>query len=282
MRAGRIRVEHGPLSLVAAARWPDGERPGELRRAGDHAVDVLASLAAVRAALSVDVRRILSLSGLPPVARTMVRAARRFPAPFLTPLASVAGAVADAVADFLVGRGADWAVVSNGGDVAVRLPGGGEAAVAVHARIGAPGPAARFTVRAADGVGGVATSGAGGRSLTLGVADAATVFGATAAEADVAATLLANAVDVDCPAVERVPAEHLDPDTDLKGIRVTRRVGPLTPGEVARALDRGRAAARDLVGAGLVRGAVLSLRGQWRFVGWPGEAGVEWMERSGS
>ncbi len=278
MRPGRIRIEHGPLSLVAAARWPDGDRPATLRRAGDHAVAVLASLAAVRAALSVDVRRIRNLSGLPPVARDMIQAARRFPAPFITPLVAVAGAVADAVADFLVDRGADWTVVSNGGDVAVRLPGGGEAGVALHARIGAPGPAARFTVRAADGVGGVATSGTGGRSLTLGVADAATVFAPTAAEADAAATLVANAVDVDSPSVERVPAEHLDPDTDLRGIRVTRRVGPLTPGEVARALDRGRAAAQGLVDAGLVRGAVLSLRGQWRFVGWPGEAGVTWME----
>ncbi len=278
MRPGRIRIEHGPLSLVAAARWPDGDRPATLRRAGDHAVAVLASLAAVRAALSVDVRRIRNLSGLPPVARDMVRAARRFPAPFITPLVAVAGAVADAVADFLVDRGADWAVVSNGGDVAVRLPGGGEAGVALYARIGASAPAARFTVRAADGVGGVATSGTGGRSLTLGVADAAAVFAPTAAQADAAATLVANAVAVDSPAVERVLAEHLDPDTDLRGIRVTRRVGPLTPGEVARALDRGRAAAQGLVDAGLVRGAVLSLRGRWRFVGWPGEAGVTWME----
>jgi hypothetical protein len=43
---------------------------------------------------------------------------------------------------------------------------------------------------------GVATSGRHGRSFSLGIADSVTVLGATAAIADAAATLIANAVDL--------------------------------------------------------------------------------------
>ena len=43
---------------------------------------------------------------------------------------------------------------------------------------------------------GIATSGWRGRSFSLGIADAVTVLAATAAEADAAATMIANAVDL--------------------------------------------------------------------------------------
>ena len=43
---------------------------------------------------------------------------------------------------------------------------------------------------------GIATSGWRGRSFSLGIADAVTVLAATAAEADAAATVIANAVDL--------------------------------------------------------------------------------------
>ncbi|MBE0618358.1 MAG: UPF0280 family protein, partial [Proteobacteria bacterium] len=127
-------------------------------------------------------------------------------------------------------------------------------------------------------VGGAATSGFGGRSLTLGIADAATVFADRAATADVAATLSGNAVNVESPAVERVLAESLDPETDLRGRRVTRRIGALSADEMDNALDRGAAWARAQVEAGRIRGAILTLRGRWRFVGWPGAEGVEFPE----
>jgi len=183
--------------------------------------------------------------------------------------------VADAVADALVEEGATWVVVSNGGDVAVRLAPGESASVGIVPRVGAPEPVARVRVTAGDGVGGVATSGLGGRSFTLGIADAATVFADRAVAADVAATLAGNAVDVDSPAVERALAETVDPATDLRSRLVTRRVGFLSAAEVDRALDRGAAWAEAQVAAGRIRGAILTLRDRWRIVGWPGEAGVE-------
>jgi len=111
---------------------------------------------------------------------------------------------------------------------------------------------------------GIATSGRGGRSFSLGIADSATVLAATAAMADAAATLIANAVNVDHPAIERRPACTLDPDSDLLDLPVTVAVGPLPPGVVAEALDRGLAEARRLRLCGLIDSAALSLQGEWR------------------
>ncbi len=272
---GRLRVEKGPMSLVIAARWAGRPRAGELVLAGRYALQILDELAAHRALLGVDARRIRNPVALPPVVRAMWEAAARFPDRFVTPLVAVAGTVADFVADFLVRRGATWAVVSNGGDVALRLAPGERASVGVVERVSAPAPAARFEVGSGDGVGGVATSGLGGRSLTLGVADAVVVAASSASVADACATLVANQVNVDSPAVCKAPAEEVDPATDLKGLEVTVGVGRLESHEVAAALDRGEAEARQMLEAGHIRGAILSLRGERRFVGWPGEEGVE-------
>ena len=52
-----------------------------------------------------------------------------------------------------------------------------------------------------------------------------TVLAATAAAADAAATVIANAVDVDHPAIERRAGPRLDPDSDLGDLPVTVAVG---------------------------------------------------------
>ena len=50
-----------------------------------------------------------------------------------------------------------------------------------------------------DQIGGVATSGWRGRSHSFGIADSVTVLAKNAADADVAATLIANAISVSSP-----------------------------------------------------------------------------------
>jgi ApbE superfamily uncharacterized protein (UPF0280 family) len=111
---------------------------------------------------------------------------------------------------------------------------------------------------------GIATSGWGGRSFSLGIADSVTVLAATAAAADAAATMIANAVDAAHPAIERRPAASLDPDSDLGDRLVTVAVGHLPSAIIDAALDRGWAEARRLRLGGLIDSAALSLRGQWR------------------
>src|SRR5262249_43105859 len=122
-------------------------------------------------------------------------------------------------------------------------------------------------LEAASGIGGIATSGARGRSFSLGIADAVTTLAATAAGADATATLVANAVNLDSPAILRRPARELDPDSDLRMIPVTGSVGPLSPAEVDAALAAGLARALDFRRRGLIAAAALMLAGVTRTLG---------------
>jgi len=89
-----------------------------------------------------------------------------------------------------------------------------------------------------------------------------TVLARTASQADAAATIIANAVDLPAhPAITRVPASDLQPDSDLGARLVTREVGTLSDGDITRALETGAAQARRLLEAGLIEAAVLRLPG---------------------
>ena len=114
------------------------------------------------------------------------------------------------------------------------------------------------------GIGGVCTSGLGGRSFTRGIASAATVFADRAAIADAAATAVANATFVKTSAVRRWLADAIDPDTDLKGVEVTTAVGILSDREIEMALGQGITRAEDLVNRGLIKGACVAVKSTMR------------------
>jgi uncharacterized protein len=115
---------------------------------------------------------------------------------------------------------------------------------------------------------GVATSGCHGRSFSLGIADAVTVMARTVSQADAAATIIGNTVDLPGhPAIVRCPAHDLQPDSDLGARLVTRGVGELSDREIESALEAGAARARQLLAAGLIEGAALRLHGETVFVG---------------
>ena len=115
---------------------------------------------------------------------------------------------------------------------------------------------------------GIATSGWRGRSFSLGIADAVTVVARTAAMADAAATMIANAVDLPGhPSVRRLPARAVKADSDLLDRPVTVDVGPLSAAEAAAALDRGAAFAASCLHRGLIAGAALFLHPEIRLVG---------------
>jgi ApbE superfamily uncharacterized protein (UPF0280 family) len=120
-----------------------------------------------------------------------------------------------------------------------------------------------MVIRADDPTRGVATSGRHGRSFSLGIADAVTVLARTASQADAAATIIANAVDLPGhPAIVRRPAQDLQPDSDLGARLVTRDVGGLSDVEIEDALEAGADKARQLLAAGLIDGAALRLDGE--------------------
>lgn len=209
-----------------------------------------------------------------PIARRMWQACAPFRPAFITPMAAVAGSVADEIMAFYRRPGIERAWVNNGGDIALHLAAGRSARVGLFADIAQfdltdAGPLTtdgQFVVEAAQPVRGIATSGWRGRSFSLGIADSVTVLAATAAQADAAATIIANAVNVDDPAIRRLPASQCKDDSDLGDIPVTVDVPPLAPATVRRALDAGAARARRLQQGGNAWAAMLVCQGQWRLV----------------
>ncbi|RUX25768.1 UPF0280 family protein [Mesorhizobium sp. M7A.F.Ca.US.011.01.1.1] len=262
----RLHLNHGPIDLIVEAFGEVHERRLAYEQAASRFQTILTELVDELPEL----RRPASLrprlfSGS--TARRMEAAVVPLAEKFITPMAAVAGSVADEMLDaLLAGRQLDRAYVNNGGDSAIHL-GAGQSMTLAIAGTG-HGLADRIVIRAEDGVHGVATSGWRGRSFSLGIADAVTVLAKTGAEADAAATLIANAVDLPGHmAIRRVPARDLAPDSDLGGRLVTQEVGRLSSLEIATALDSGLAVAEDFRRRGLIAASALFLAGQTRISG---------------
>ena len=192
-----------------------------------------------------------------------------FVAQGMTPMAAVAGAVADHVlATMVAAAPLERAFVNNGGDIAVHLAPGRSLRCGVVSDLAKPAIDGTIVLHSHERAGGIATSGRackgrGGRSFSFGIADSVTVLADTAAQADAAASVIGNAVDLPGhAAVVRRAACEIDPDSDLGGRLVTWDVGALSEEDIAKALDAGGRVADALVRAGLVRGAVLVLRGR--------------------
>ena len=259
----RLHVQHGPTDLVIDA---DGvERLALFEVAVDSMRDVLTGLAdelpSLRAPWQVD--RVFS----GPVARRMQDACALAGDRFVTPMAAVAGAIADHVlAAMMASRHATTATkisVNNGGDIAFWTSNGAITRAAIAGSLNAG-----ITLRGSTGWRGMATSGQGGRSLSPGIADSVTVLADCAANADVVATLIASAMD--CPGVagiDRIPANDIDPNSDLGSRLVTVAVPPLDPSQIDTALSAGRKLATQLMAYRCIAGAVLELQGKIAVVG---------------
>ncbi len=193
------------------------------------------------------------------VARRMWQACAAMPTSFITPMAAVAGSVAQEIAGVYAQAGVSRAYVNNGGDIALHLVPTAHWTVGLVADINQQNTAldGHFTVQGTDPVRGIATSGWRGRSQSLGIADAVTVLAATAAAADAAATLIANAVNVDDPRIQRAPASSLRDNSDLGERLVTVQVPALDEHIVRAALQAGQQLARHLQHLNLIHAAVL-------------------------
>lgn len=273
--ARRWHFQHGPIDLVVEAFGDERTAADACERGWRRFETVLDELVAELALLRQPVEQATAVTGA--VARRMIAACSPYRSLFITPMAAVAGAVADEILGAMLAAPAasvTKAYVNNGGDIALHLAPDESLRVGVVAdidratrhghRIPLDG---RFEVTATIPVRGVATSGWRGRSWSLGVADSVTVLAATGAAADAAATMIANAVDIEHSAIERRRACDVDDDTDLGERLVTVAVGPLPDDAVEAALDNGATRAQSLVDGALVWGAVLALQGRHRVVG---------------
>ena len=279
----RWHFQHGPIDLVIQA---DGEAAG-VQSAHEAAWDafqtmlpsLVRELPVLRQAVCPQAPNPLQSE----IARSMWQACAPLAYPcmthpegFITAMAAVAGAVAHAVLACYQRPGIARAWVNNGGDIALYLTPGSSVRIGLVsdiARAWAQSPLhdlvldGALQIEADMPVRGVATSGWRGRSQSLGIADSVTVLAATAPQADAAATLIANAVNVNDPRIVRQPANQLRDDADLGPRLVTVDVPALSERHISQALARGQAYAHQLQGQGLIHAALLCCQGQIEVVG---------------
>lgn len=265
---GRLHFQHGPMDIVLGAEGDTAAVRQAHAQAWERFRGLLQELVNELPALRAPVDGVCTLRG--PVARRMWAAAEVHRPAFVTPMVAVAGAVAQELLLAYDRPGITRAWVNNGGDIALHLTPGTSFRIGLYAQIErlARLDAAHglqvdgaFEVAHGSAVRGVATSGRRGRSFSLGIADSVTVLAATAAEADAAASLIGNAVNVDAPGIARVPAKHLKDDSDLGDIPVTLDVPELTPWQVAEALKAGREHALALRAAGHIQACFITCQG---------------------
>jgi ApbE superfamily uncharacterized protein (UPF0280 family) len=265
----RLHLQDGPIDLVIEAKG----REGDVRAAYEAAARRFTGLLDELCEELVELRRAAdpvrcTLKGV--VARRMHAAVAPLAANhFITPMAAVAGSVAEEIlGSMLAAAPLDRAYVNNGGDIALHLAGSEQFTVGLLDRPDRHGLMRTTVIDADDPARGIATSGRHGRSFSLGIADAVTVLAKTASQADAAATIIANAVDLPGhPAIVRCSANKLQPDSDLGARLVTRDVGALGESEIDDALRAGVSRAQQLLAAGLIEGAALRLLGETAVVG---------------
>jgi ApbE superfamily uncharacterized protein (UPF0280 family) len=265
----RLHLQDGPIDLVIGASGNEGEVRAAYEAAARRFNGLLDELCEELTELRKAADPACSaLRGV--VARRMHAAVAPFAAgDFITPMAAVAGSVAEEILGaMLEAARPDRAYVNNGGDIALYLTGAEQFAVGLMDRPDRRGVMQTISIEAGDPARGIATSGRHGRSFSLGIADAVTVLAKTASQADAAATVIANAVDLPGhPGIVRLPANELQPDSDLGARLVTRAFGALGEGEIDDALSAGVGRARQLLAAGLIEGAALRLLGETAVVG---------------
>jgi len=262
---GSAVVSEGPLHMTVSVLQGESSSPELAQKGGERALDVLKLMADFLPILRQKAFKIKQVRNLPPAVQRAVEVTRAMAERDLTSLASVAGIIADEVADFLERAGGCRIIVNNGGDIALRLRWREKARVGVRICLESSITSYALLVKGENGIGGVATSGLGGRSFTKGIASAAVAIASSAGLADAAATVIGNATWVDDAAISTELAEKIYPDTDIPGARVVTHVGKIPKKKIEKALERGLEKASFLVKQELIRGAIIAVRGNVRF-----------------
>ncbi len=270
---GAVMAECGPMRIIISASVGKIPQRDTAIQAAKESFKYLERVARLRDLLGKRVSNIKE-DLKDPIASEMLKSVLAVGDEDLTPMASVAGSISDAVADFLFYRGMTRVFVDNGGDVSIRLKEGESVRIGIRSEIESKEISHVILLDSQLPSWGVATSGVGGRSLTRGVASAATVIAKTASAADAAATAIANSSFVEDEKVIQKLAENIDPGTDIPGLLVTVEVGPLSEEKKTIALQRAMQKADNLSQKGLILGAYVAVGGSFAMTDFIRERGV--------
>lgn len=254
----RLHLQHGPSDLII---WAEGAREVAYRAATKRFSTIIGEIVSELPVLQERMSP-LTLEPRGQVARRMHAACLPFTGiGYLTRMAAVAGSVADEIL-FAMRHQANLskAYVNNGGDIALYLGPGTSFSTAIKGHDNQD--LARIDLKDHDEIRGIATSGRHGRSHSLGIADSVTVLAKSAASADVAATLIANAVDLPGhPGITRCAAHLLDEGTDLGECLVVTGCRRLNAKECTSALSAGNRRAVNFERQDLISAAAIFLQG---------------------
>lgn len=261
---GRLHLHDGPIDLIIGCDGAAHEISAAHYAAWQRFVTVLDELCRelplLRSAVTPQTPRPHGR-----IARLMRSAVQPFACDhFITPMAAVAGAVAQDILAAMIEAAPALvrAYVNNGGDIALHLAPDAHYSIGMIDRPDHPSATGIANVSGNAGVRGIATSGWRGRSFSLGIADAVTVLAETASQADAAATIIANAINLPGDArIRRAPASARDPQSDLGERLVTVDVPALPMSDIAQALAQGEQCATRLIHAGLIHSAALHMQG---------------------
>ena len=269
MSDNRLFLQHGPIDLILQVDASEEIRTRLYSCAKKRFSTVLEELVAemdlLKLPWSAD-----QTAPIGKIAQKMFRAVSNSGV-LVTPMAAVAGAVADDMLGNMLfeSQNSDSCVdhisrmyVNNGGDIAFWLNLGESFSIGVVDNVEIPELNTKANLTYESPVRGIATSGWRGRSLSLGIADAVTVLAKSAANADVAATLIANDVNVDFPGIKKRSASEITDESDLGMIPVTVAVPTLPEDKVFFALEQGAKTAREFINSGKITAAYLSLQKQ--------------------
>lgn len=257
LNPGKVFLDYGPMQMTIAAYLNGQPLQQEVEDAAQYAKGLLTQLTPYLPVAKMPIEQVRVTEKLPLVLRYMIEGVRSCNDSSLTPMAAVAGSFSDAVADYLVERGASKVIVNNGGDIALRLGQGESTRVGIASHIKADRYTHILEIDHESNVGGITTSGIGGRSFTKGIASATVALGINCRVPDACATLIGNYTYSPDPGIKQVLAETLDPATDLKGHLVTAQVGNLQLDTPVKALGNGVMKAKELIEQQIILGAIL-------------------------
>lgn len=269
LAGGRWHLQQGPMDIIIGAEGDALAVNHAHHLAWERFKGVLSELVQELDLLRSPVPGTRLVQG--PIAQRIWRACVPFQHRFIKPMAAVAGSVAQELLTFYTAAGIKRAWANNGGDIAIHLTSNQRVRVGLYADLAnfnarqvQSGLAldGQFEIRSHSPVRGVATSGWRGRSFSFGIADSVMVLAPTASAADAAATVIANAVNIDDSRFTRRPARDVKDDSDLGGRLVTVNVPRLPPQLVQRALASGLACALSLRAQGHVSSVVLVCQDQ--------------------
>jgi ApbE superfamily uncharacterized protein (UPF0280 family) len=269
LQENRLHLHHGPIDIIAHVEAPEEIRKCLYESASKRLSTVLEELVS-----ELDLLKLPWSKNHPEprgsIARKMLNAVNGSMR-FITPMAAVAGAVAEEIMETMIleANSIDTSLesirrmyVNNGGDISFWLNNGDSFTIGVVENTETPELNTKVCLPYESPVRGVATSGWRGRSQSLGIADAVTVLASSSANADAAATLIANDVNAEYPGIVRIPACEVKDDSDLGMRLVTVDVPQLPERIISQALQCGAQTVRELISKEKINSAYLSLQKQ--------------------